>query len=89
MVLHALLRTLRPYQWVKNVFVLAPLVFSKQLLTPKAILLALGATGLFCLASGLVYLINDLVDVDRDRKRISLSMRQERDESRDRPSRNG
>jgi 4-hydroxybenzoate polyprenyltransferase len=63
----SLLRTLRPYQWVKNVFVLAPLVFAKQLMSPRAVLWALGATALFCLASGLVYLINDLVDLERDR----------------------
>lgn len=67
MIVRSLIRTLRPYQWVKNVFVLAPLVFAKQLLCPSAILLALGAATLFCLASGLVYLVNDLVDVDRDR----------------------
>jgi 4-hydroxybenzoate polyprenyltransferase len=63
-----LLKTLRPHQWVKNLFVLLPLVFSKKLLAPDSILTALGALGLFCLASGVVYLINDLVDVDRDRQ---------------------
>ncbi len=63
----ALLRTLRPHQWVKNLFVLAPLVFSKNLLSPPHVVLALTALGLFCLASGEVYLINDLVDLERDR----------------------
>jgi len=63
----ALLKTLRPHQWVKNLFVLVPLVFSKKLLVPDAIGTALAAMGLFCLASGVVYLINDLVDVERDR----------------------
>ncbi len=63
----ALLKTLRPHQWVKNLFVLVPLIFSKRLLAPDSILTALGAMGLFCLASGVVYLINDLVDVERDR----------------------
>lgn len=64
----ALLKTLRPQQWVKNLFVLLPLVFSQKLLAPDSILTTLGAVGLFCLASGVVYLINDLVDVERDRQ---------------------
>jgi 4-hydroxybenzoate polyprenyltransferase len=63
----ALLKTLRPHQWVKNLFVLLPLVFSKKLFAAEPIGTALGALGLFCLASGVVYLINDLVDLDRDR----------------------
>jgi decaprenyl-phosphate phosphoribosyltransferase len=63
----ALLKTLRPHQWVKNIFVLAPLVFSKNLLSLQHLLPAVGAMALFCLASGVVYLINDLVDIERDR----------------------
>lgn len=63
-----LLKTLRPHQWVKNLFVLLPLVFSKKLLATDSILTTVGAVGLFCLASGVVYLINDLVDVERDRQ---------------------
>lgn len=62
----ALLKTLRPHQWVKNIFVLAPLVFSKNLLSVRHLLTAAGAMALFCLASGVVYLINDLVDLERD-----------------------
>ena len=64
----ALLRTLRPHQWVKNAFVLAPLVFSKNLLSPHHVGLGLLAFALFCGASGVVYLINDLVDLERDRE---------------------
>lgn len=63
-----LLRTLRPHQWVKNAFVLAPLVFSKHLLDTTPLVQALAAAALFCLASGVVYLINDLVDLERDRQ---------------------
>ena len=65
--MYALVKTLRPHQWVKNLFVLAPLVFSRNLLSTEPILRALGALALFCLGSGVVYLINDIVDVDRDR----------------------
>jgi decaprenyl-phosphate phosphoribosyltransferase len=63
-----LLQTLRPHQWVKNLFVLAPLVFSKHLFSGPHILLALAAFALFCVGSGVVYLVNDLVDVERDRQ---------------------
>lgn len=71
-----LLRTLRPHQWVKNAFVLAPIVFRKGLIltTAQGPALnltvtgrALGAMGVFCLLAGAVYTINDLVDVDLDR----------------------
>lgn len=76
-VLSGLVKTLRPHQWVKNVFfVLAPLVFSKDVLLhtaqgPALNLLvtgrALAATGVFCLLSGAVYTINDLADIAADR----------------------
>jgi 4-hydroxybenzoate polyprenyltransferase len=71
-----LLRTLRPHQWVKNVFVLAPIVFRKgvilQTAEGPALNLtvtgrALAAAGVFCLVAGAVYTINDLVDVEADR----------------------
>lgn len=63
----ALLRTLRPRQWVKNIFVVAPLVFSLRLTQPESLVRALLAFILFSLISGCVYVLNDLVDVDKDR----------------------
>lgn len=65
--LSLLLKTLRPHQWVKNVFVLAPLVFSRNLTSPAHALRGFVGFALFCLASGIVYLVNDLVDAERDR----------------------
>ncbi len=71
-----LIKTIRPHQWVKNVFVLAPMVFHKDLFvsTPVGPTLNLIVTGralaaafVFCLAAGAVYTINDLVDVEADR----------------------
>ncbi|MEM9191946.1 MAG: decaprenyl-phosphate phosphoribosyltransferase [Myxococcota bacterium] len=62
-----LIRTLRPHQWVKNVFVLAPLVFAQELAWNQFTLKALGAFGLFCLASSTVYVFNDILDVEADR----------------------
>ncbi len=66
--MNAVLRTLRPKQWVKNFFVLAALVFSKHLLDPAFALRALGAFAIFCALSGAVYAFNDLLDVESDRK---------------------
>lgn len=64
----ALIRSLRPAQWAKNAFVLAPLVFAQRLLDPEALVAALLAFVAFCLASSTVYLINDLRDREADRR---------------------
>jgi 4-hydroxybenzoate polyprenyltransferase len=65
--LRGMLRTMRPHQWVKNLFVLAPVVFAKELTRPGFIVSALGAFAIFCLLAGAVYTLNDLVDADADR----------------------
>jgi decaprenyl-phosphate phosphoribosyltransferase len=64
----AILLTLRPRQWVKNSFVLAPLVFAKQLFEVPALLAALAATLAFCALSGAVYAFNDVRDAELDRR---------------------
>ncbi|MEB3285513.1 MAG: decaprenyl-phosphate phosphoribosyltransferase [Candidatus Sericytochromatia bacterium] len=58
---------IRPRQWVKNSFVLAPLVFAVQISNPVALRQAVAATFLFCLASSAVYIFNDWRDLDGDR----------------------
>lgn len=63
-----LLRALRPAQWVKNVFVLAPLVFARRLLDLESVERALLAVFAFCAASAAVYLWNDLRDREEDRR---------------------
>lgn len=65
--LSGLLRTMRPHQWVKNLFVLAPLLFAKELFDAPMLLRSLAAFLAFCMAAGTVYILNDLVDVDADR----------------------
>ena len=62
----AVLRLLRPRQWIKNGFVLAPLIFSGRFSDPHAVLEALLATGLFCVASSATYAFNDLIDREAD-----------------------
>lgn len=59
---------LRPHQWIKNGFVLAPLVFAGAFLTPAAVLDAVAAAVVFCLAASAVYVWNDLQDVEADRR---------------------
>jgi decaprenyl-phosphate phosphoribosyltransferase len=58
----AVLRLLRPKQWIKNLFVLAPLIFSGLFTRESSTLLALFATLLFCVAASMVYVFNDLAD---------------------------
>jgi decaprenyl-phosphate phosphoribosyltransferase len=65
--LSGLLMTMRPHQWVKNVFVLAPLVFAKEIFVPELLARAVGAFGVFCLLASAVYSMNDIVDRDSDR----------------------
>lgn len=63
-----LIKLMRPKQWVKNGFVLAPLVFSGAFLDVSAVSYALLAVLLFCVASTAAYIINDLHDIERDRR---------------------
>ncbi len=64
----AFVRTLRPKQWTKNGFVFAALVFDRQMTNPVAFARTLAGFMLFCLLSGMVYLINDLADLEADRQ---------------------
>jgi 4-hydroxybenzoate polyprenyltransferase len=66
--LRSVIVLLRPKQWIKNGFVLAPLVFSGGFTDGKAVGEALLATLLFCIASSATYIVNDLHDVESDRK---------------------
>lgn len=64
----ALIRAMRPKQWVKNVFVLAGLVFDGRLFEWPRLAKSLATFVLFCLMSSAVYLVNDLADVEKDRQ---------------------
>ncbi len=64
--LKAIIKSMRPKQWVKNVFVLAALVFDRQLMNWSATLTTLIGVFLFCTLSGAVYLINDVFDKKAD-----------------------
>lgn len=64
----ALLRALRPHQWVKNLIVAVPLVTSHQLFAPPIFTAGLLAVAAFCLCASAIYLSNDLLDLEADRR---------------------
>lgn len=74
-VAHELLRAMRPRQWVKNAFVFAAIAFSEERLWqfwrpevgPGPLLRVIGAFLAFCMAASAIYLVNDLVDIEKDR----------------------
>ena len=62
-----LLFSLRPKQWIKNLFIFPPLIFGKKLLVFPANLKTVIAFCLFSLAAGVAYVINDIIDIEKDR----------------------
>jgi 4-hydroxybenzoate polyprenyltransferase len=62
-----LVHALRPRQWTKNLALYAALLFAKRLFDVSALRLATEAVVSFCLVSGGIYLLNDLVDREKDR----------------------
>ena len=60
-------KLLRPHQWVKNGFVLAPLIFAGKLLHVPSLILGSSAFAIFCIASSGVYAFNDIFDREQDR----------------------
>lgn len=62
-----IIRALRVYQWTKNLLVFAALVFAHQAAVPGQAVRSLLAFAAFCAASSVMYLFNDLVDIEHDR----------------------
>jgi len=71
----ALLEAMRPLQWSKNLFVFTGLVFAGKLSNPRLFLITAAAFLCFCAVSSGAYLLNDLVDVERDRLHPRKRMR--------------
>lgn len=65
-ILANILVSLRPEQWTKNLVVFAGLIFGLKLLDVRAAGLATAAVAIFCVLSGVVYLVNDLMDREAD-----------------------
>ncbi|MCB9103155.1 MAG: decaprenyl-phosphate phosphoribosyltransferase [Anaerolineales bacterium] len=67
-VIRGLFKSLRPKQWTKNGFIFAPLIFDEKLFQWGPLFKTILGFFLLCLISGTVYLINDLVDIEKDRQ---------------------
>ena len=63
-----LIRSMRPRQWPKNAFVFVALLFDRKFFDPASVLPVVVAFVLLCLMSGAVYLMNDLADIESDRR---------------------
>jgi len=61
------IKLLRPSQWIKNGFVLMPLVFSGDLFVLDSVVKAVGMFLAFCAAASGTYIVNDYIDVEQDR----------------------
>jgi len=71
----ALIRAMRPRQWIKNSVIFAAVVFSQSLGDPVHRWRSLAAFALFCMVSSAVYLLNDILDLENDRVHPTKSMR--------------
>lgn len=66
---------LRPKQWIKNLFIFLPLIFGKKLFDFPNNFKIIAAFFLFSLTSGVVYLINDIIDLEKDRLHPTKKLR--------------
>jgi 4-hydroxybenzoate polyprenyltransferase len=66
-VLFQVIRSMRPLQWSKNLLLFAGILFSRNYDKPVLLLQVVWGFGLFCVVSGAMYILNDLVDVEADR----------------------
>lgn len=66
-ILFSIFKLMRPKQWIKNLFVLVPLLFSERFLLLGDIERSIATFILFCLISSTVYVMNDILDVENDR----------------------
>ena len=66
--LKALIKTMRPKQWAKNVFLLAAIVFDRKLTNTDAMLNTILGIIVFSLVASVVYIINDIADAEADRQ---------------------
>ncbi|OGD19885.1 MAG: phosphoribose diphosphate--decaprenyl-phosphate phosphoribosyltransferase [Candidatus Aminicenantes bacterium RBG_16_63_16] len=63
----AIIKSMRPAQWTKNLFVFAALIFARKFFSPRELALSVGAFLVFCLVSGAFYIFNDIRDCEEDR----------------------
>jgi 4-hydroxybenzoate polyprenyltransferase len=73
--LKQVLISMRPKQWTKNVILFAPLIFSQNLFHVQSFIRVLEAFILFTLVTGSVYILNDLMDIEKDKCHPKKSQR--------------
>lgn len=72
---YSLVVSLRPGQWTKNLIIFAGLLFSRHLFEPVYFARTTGAFLIFCALSGVIYLVNDVLDREADRRHPSKARR--------------
>jgi len=75
MIVKYIFLSMRPEQWIKNFFVFTALLFSKNLLNLSKDIDALVGFIIFCMITGYAYMINDLVDLEKDKLHPTKSQR--------------
>jgi 4-hydroxybenzoate polyprenyltransferase len=65
------IKLVRVPQWIKNLFVFIPLLFSLNLFDKNYFLTTLSAFIVFSFASSLIYVVNDIIDIEADKKHPS------------------
>jgi 4-hydroxybenzoate polyprenyltransferase len=68
MIVWYIVRSMRPWQWTKNLVIFAGVVFARRFLEPALVKRSILAFFVFCLLSGAIYILNDIVDRRRDRE---------------------
>jgi 4-hydroxybenzoate polyprenyltransferase len=71
----ALIKSMRPKQWTKNIAVFAALIFDRQLLKINSDIRAFAGFIIFCFISSAVYIINDIIDFESDKKHPTKRLR--------------
>jgi 4-hydroxybenzoate polyprenyltransferase len=67
MIVFEIFKSLRLKQWIKNLIIFAPLIFSENIFDIRLLLKSLFAFVLFCLISGAAYILNDIKDLEEDK----------------------
>ena len=67
--------SLRPKQWTKNFFIFAGILFSQNIFHSSLLVRVILAFLIFCLLSGSIYILNDITDLERDRRHRLKSQR--------------
>jgi len=62
-----ILRSMRPKQWTKNIILFAPLIFSQNITNKQLAISSFISFAVFCMLSGSVYILNDLIDINQDK----------------------